>query len=35
MQNDKLTLTIIAIIVLGHIIGGFIWLLIKIYKKKK
>jgi len=35
MGNDRLILTIIAIVVLGHLILGFAWLFYKIYKKDK
>jgi len=35
MVDDKLMLTIIGLLVLGHILIGFVWLFYKIYKKKE
>ena len=35
MSNDKITLIIVASIVIGHILFGIIWLIYKINKKDK
>ena len=35
MSNDKLILIIAAILVIGHILAGIIWLIVKIMKGDK
>jgi heme/copper-type cytochrome/quinol oxidase subunit 4 len=34
MSNEKITLIVVAAIVIGHILFGIIWLIYKINKKK-
>ena len=35
MSNDKIILIVAAIIVVGHILAGIIWLIVKISKGEK